>query len=146
MRTPVGDKYVYAEMTERGWCLGGEPSGHVIFSKYQTTGDGLLTALEVLRVMLEEEKPLSALVAPYVPYPEAQVNVRVPSPGEIVCRPSVTEAVRAAEAALEGSGRVLVRASGTEPVVRILVEAREIPLARRLADRIEAIVKEEGRR
>lgn len=146
VRTPVGDKYVYAEMTERGWCLGGEPSGHVIFSKYQTTGDGLLTALEVLRVMLEEEKPLSALVAPYVPYPEAQVNVRVPLPGEIVCRPSVTEAVRAAEAALEGSGRVLVRASGTEPVVRILVEAREIPLARRLADRIEAIVKEEGRR
>ena len=81
-----------------------------------------------------------------MPYPEAQVNVRVQSPGEIVCRPSVTEAVRAAEAALEGSGRVLVRASGTEPVVRILVEAREIPLARRLADMIEAIVKEEGRR
>ena len=146
VRTAVGDKYVYAEMTSRGWCLGGEPSGHIIFSKYQTTGDGLLTALEVLRVMLERESPLSALAAPYVPYPEAQLNVRVTSPGEIVSRPSVTEAVTAAEAALDGAGRVLVRASGTEPVVRILVEAREEPLARRLAGMIEQIVKEEERR
>ena len=141
VRTAVGDKYVYAEMMARGWCLGGEPSGHIIFSKYQTTGDGLLTALEVLRVMLERESPLSALTAPYVPYPEVQANVRVAEPGAIVLRPSV-----AAEAALGAEGRVLVRASGTEPVVRILVEARAEPLARRLCGRIEEIVKEEGRR
>ena len=146
VRTAVGDKYVYAEMMSRGWCLGGEPSGHIIFSKYQTTGDGLLTALEVLRVMLERESPLSALTAPYVPYPEVQANVRVAEPGAIVLRPSVTEAVAAAEAALGTEGRVLVRASGTEPVVRILVEARAEPLARRLCGRIEEIVKEEGRR
>ena len=145
VRTPVGDKYVYAEMVRRGWCLGGEPSGHIIFSKYQTTGDGLLTALELLRVMLEREASLSALVAPYTPYPEVQRNVRVPTPGDVVCRPSVTEAVRAAEAALGDVGRVLVRASGTEPVVRILVEAREDALARQLAGMIEETVREEGK-
>lgn len=145
VRTPVGDKYVYAEMVRRGWCLGGEPSGHIIFSKYQTTGDGLLTALELLRVMLEREASLSALVAPYTPYPEVQRNVRVPTPGDVVCRPSVTEAVCAAEAALGDVGRVLVRASGTEPVVRILVEAREDALARQLAGMIEETVREEGK-
>lgn len=145
-RTPVGDKYVYAEMVRRGWCLGGEPSGHIIFSKYETTGDGLLTALEVLRVMLERESPLSALVAPYRPYPEALLNVRVTEPGALLHRPSVTEAIRAAEAALGDAGRVLVRASGTEPVVRILVEAREQPVAESLAAMIgETVRGEEGR-
>lgn len=139
--TPVGDRYVYAEMRARGWRLGGEPSGHVILSDCETTGDGILTALAVLGVMQERGVGLSALTADYRPYPELQRNVRVREPAACIRDAKVTAAIRAAEAMLAPHGRVLVRASGTEPVVRILVEARDETLLRETADALENCVR-----
>lgn len=144
LRTPVGDKYVYAAMMKSGWNLGGEPSGHIIFSRYATTGDGILTALEVLRVMRQTGKPLSALAAPYVPLPEAQLSVAVRSPAAAAAGRALGEAVRETEEALGGRGRVLVRASGTEPVVRILVESEDDETCRRLAQHLADVIREEG--
>lgn len=140
-RTPVGDRYVYAGMRARGWRLGGEPSGHVILSDCETTGDGILTALAVLGVMQERGMGLSALTAAYRPYPELQRNVRAGDPAACVRDAGVAAAIREAEAALAPHGRVLVRASGTEPLVRILVEGRDEDLIRGAADAIEARVR-----
>lgn len=145
-RTPVGDRYVYAEMRARGWRLGGEPSGHIILSDRETTGDGILTALAVLGVMQERGVGLSALTADYRPYPELQRNVCVKEPAACIRDAEVTAAVRAAEAVLAPHGRVLVRASGTEPVVRILVEARDETLLRETADALEDCVRRTAER
>ena len=144
LRTPVGDKHVYAAMMKNGWNLGGEPSGHIIFSRYATTGDGILTALEVLRVMRETGQPLSALVAPYVPLPEAQLSVAVRSPAAAAAGSALQAAVRETEETLAGRGRVLVRASGTEPVVRVLVEAEDEGICQRLARQLADVIREEG--
>ena len=145
IRTPVGDKYVYAAMTEHGCNLGGEPSGHLIFPKYATTGDGILTALVLLEVLREEKQTLAEAVAAYRPYPEVHRNVSVKNPAAVVAREAVTQAVARAEQALGTHGRVLVRASGTEPVVRILVEAEESDVALSHAKALEKTIREEGR-
>ena len=121
-RTQVGDKYVYEEMTRRGSLLGGEPSGHIVFRKYASTGDGILTALKVAELILERKSPLSFLTQGYRPLPQKMLNVPVKSGAEIVAQ----ESVRAAIARAEKSGvRMVVRPSGTEPLVRILAEGDE---------------------
>ena len=121
-RTQVGDKYVYEEMTRRGSLLGGEPSGHIVFRKYASTGDGILTALKVAELILERKSPLSFLTQGYRPLPQKMLNVPVKSGAEIVAQ----ESVRAAIARTEKSGvRMVVRPSGTEPLVRILAEGDE---------------------
>lgn len=121
-RTQVGDKYVYEEMTKRESLLGGEPSGHIVFRKYASTGDGILTALKVAELILERKSPLSFLTQGYRPLPQKMLNVPVKGGAEIVAQ----ESVRAAIARAEKSGvRMVVRPSGTEPLVRILAEGDE---------------------
>lgn len=123
VRTPVGDKYVLEEMLKRGAVLGGEQSGHVIFAEYATTGDGLLTALKVLEIMRETGKSLDALAEEIKTFPQKLVNIRVKQKRPLAELTSVQTEIRAAEQEFNGSGRVVVRFSGTEPLARVMIEA-----------------------
>ena len=141
-RTQVGDKFVAEEMARRGALLGGEPSGHIVFRKYATTGDGILTALRVAEIVLERKCPLSFLTRGYVPLPQKKRDVPVPGGAAILER----EDVRAAIARAQGEDvRMVVRASGTEPVVRILAEGDEAAAegALRLVERAVRAAAEE---
>ncbi|MBF0946450.1 MAG: phosphoglucosamine mutase [Atopobium sp.] len=122
-KTNVGDKYVYACMNENEYSLGGEQSGHIIFGDLAKTGDGILTSLRIMEVLRAEREKLSELTRPVTLYPQQLVNVRVTDKEAAMQSPKVNDAVTAAEKFLEGNGRVLVRASGTEPLVRVLAEA-----------------------
>lgn len=122
-KTNVGDKYVYACMNENDYSLGGEQSGHIIFGDLAKTGDGILTSLRVMEVLRAEREKLSELTRPVKLYPQQLVNVRVTDKEAAMQSPKVNDAIAAAEKFLEGNGRVLVRASGTEPLVRVLAEA-----------------------
>lgn len=123
VRTQVGDRFVYAKMMNTGYLLGGEPSGHVIFRKHETTGDGLVTALKLTETVLESKCPLSCLTEGYSPFPRELLNVRVIHKYEIPKDKQVLEAVARAEETCDG--RVVLRASGTEPIVRILAEGKK---------------------
>ena len=122
-KTSVGDKYVYACMNENEYSLGGEQSGHIIFGDLAKTGDGILTSLRIMEVLRAEREKLSELTRPVTLYPQQLVNVRVTDKEAAMQSPKVNDAVAVAEKFLEGNGRVLVRASGTEPLVRVLAEA-----------------------
>ena len=122
-KTNVGDKYVYACMNENEYSLGGEQSGHIIFGDLAKTGDGILTSLRIMEVLRAEREKLSELTRPVTLYPQQLVNVRVTDKEAAMQSPKVNDAVAAAEKFLEGNGRVLVRASGTEPLIRVLAEA-----------------------
>ena len=122
-KTSVGDKYVYACMNENEYSLGGEQSGHIIFGDLAKTGDGILTSLRIMEVLRAEREKLSELTRPVTLYPQQLVNVRVTDKEAAMQSSKVNDAVAAAEKFLEGNGRVLVRASGTEPLVRVLAEA-----------------------
>lgn len=122
-KTNVGDKYVYACMNENEYSLGGEQSGHIIFGDLAKTGDGILTSLRIMEVLRAEREKLSELTRPVTLYPQQLVNVRITDKEAAMQSPKVNDAVAAAEKFLEGNGRVLVRASGTEPLVRVLAEA-----------------------
>ncbi|WP_443742166.1 phosphoglucosamine mutase [Tractidigestivibacter sp.] len=124
-KTAVGDKNVWACMMENGYTLGGEQSGHIIFGDLEKTGDGIMTSLRIMEVLRAEREKLSELTRPVTLYPQQLVNVRVADKGAAMTAPEVKEAVAEAEKFLEGNGRVLVRASGTEPLVRVLAEAPE---------------------
>jgi phosphoglucosamine mutase len=140
-QTAVGDRYVLEAMNEGGYSLGGEQSGHVIMSEFATTGDGLLTGLHIVAEMARQKKTMAELAAIMTVYPQVLVNVRgVDRDG--VSDDVVQEAVRAAEAELGDSGRVLLRASGTEPLVRVMVEAASEDVARAHADRLAEVVRE----
>ena len=124
-KTAVGDKNVWACMMENGYTLGGEQSGHIIFGDLEKTGDGIMTSLRIMEVLRAEREKLSELTRPVTLYPQQLVNVHVADKGAAMTAPEVKEAVAEAEKVLEGNGRVLVRASGTEPLVRVLAEAPE---------------------
>ncbi len=142
LQTQVGDRFVYEAMRQGGHMLGGEQSGHIIFSKYATTGDGLLTAIKLMQAMLDQKLPLSKLAEPVQLYPQVLKNVHVADKDEAMRHPAVQEALKAAEAALEGNGRVLLRKSGTEPVIRVMVEAQDTALCNQCVDGIiEAMTK-----
>jgi phosphoglucosamine mutase len=123
LRTPVGDKYVLEEMLRRGAVLGGEQSGHVIFSEYATTGDGLLTALRVLEIIRDSAQTLDALAEEVKTFPQKLVNVRVKNRRPLAELETVQAEIQAAEREFAGSGRVVVRFSGTEPLARVMIEA-----------------------
>ena len=123
-KTAVGDKYVWENMRANGHLIGGEQSGHIIFSKYATTGDGLITAIKVMQVMLDTKLPLSKLAAPVVIYPQVLKNVIVDDKDGTMADPAVTASVARVEESLGGTGRVLLRKSGTEPVLRVMAEAQ----------------------
>ena len=135
-KTKVGDKYVYENMSENGYRLGGEQSGHIIFSKYATTGDGILTSLKVMEVMLERKQSLKKLAEDVTIYPQVLKNVRVRDKKEVLNHPEVQAAIAEAGKELEGTGRILVRESGTEPVIRVMAESMDIMQCDRLVDGI----------
>ena len=143
-KTKVGDKYVYENMVETGNRIGGEQSGHIIFSKYETTGDGILTALKIMEVMLAKEKPLSELAAPVVFYPQVLKNVRVKSKPEAQNDPDVQAAVAAVAEKLGDEGRILVRESGTEPVIRVMVEAGSDEICEKYVDEVIDVIRSKG--
>jgi phosphoglucosamine mutase len=125
VRTAVGDKYVMEEMVKRGFALGGEQSGHVIFSDHLFTGDGLATALNVLHIMADTGKELADLAAALVTYPQVLVNVRVKQKTDLKTVPAIADAMKKVEDRLAGNGRLLVRYSGTEPLLRIMLEGKD---------------------
>lgn len=141
VRCPVGDKYVMEEMLKRGLALGGEQSGHVIFATHLFTGDGIATALHVLRAMIATGHELAALAATLTSYPQVLVNVRVRERTDISTVPAVASVMRDVEARLEGHGRLLVRYSGTEPLLRIMLEGRDQTEIRAWADEIAHAVR-----
>ena len=126
IRTKVGDRYVIEEMVERDLNLGGEQSGHMIFRDFTTTGDGIISALQILRIMKSSGKPLSELKRCLTKYPQAQRNLRVKEKPPLEELPAVMKLVGEAEKELSGKGRVLLRYSGTEPKIRLLIEGREL--------------------
>lgn len=139
-RTRVGDRYVLERMREIGASLGGEQSGHVVFLDHATTGDGLVTAVQVVNVMMETGKRLSELAAPIERYPQVLKNVRVTSREAVGSNAAVQAAVGEAERRLGRRGRVLVRPSGTEPLVRVMVEAEDAGEAESLADHLVDVI------
>ena len=143
-KTAVGDKYVYENMVRYGNRIGGEQSGHIIFSKYATTGDGILTSLKMMEVMLAKDKPLSELAAPVVFYPQVLKNVRVKSKPDAQNDPDVMEAVKLVGDKLGQDGRILVRESGTEPVIRVMVEADSDDICEKYVDSVIDVISEKG--
>jgi phosphoglucosamine mutase len=141
VRAAVGDKYVMEEMLKRGLALGGEQSGHIIFADHLFTGDGIATALQVLRIMAATGRELDELAAGLVTYPQVLVNVRVRERADYMTIPAIAESIRDVEQRLEGQGRLLVRYSGTEPLLRIMLEGKDDAEIRQWANEIAATVK-----
>lgn len=141
--TAVGDKNVYACMREKGYSLGGEQSGHIIFGDIECTGDGIMTSLRIMEVIRAERETLSALCAPMKVYPQVLVNVRSEHKEDLDGCEAVWAAVRAAEEELGDKGRVLVRTSGTEPLIRVMAEAETERAAQDAVDGIVSVVKRE---
>jgi phosphoglucosamine mutase len=141
VRTAVGDRYVLEEMLRHGYTLGGEQSGHIIFAEHNTTGDGVVTALQVLATMVRSGKPLSELAACMRRFPQVLRNVRVRRKEDLAALPAVQQEIQGAEAALTDCGRVLVRYSGTEPLVRVMIEGPDEERIRSLAENIAAAIR-----
>ena len=143
-KTAVGDKYVYENMVQNGHRIGGEQSGHIIFSKYATTGDGILTSMKMMEVMLAKKLPLSKLAEPVTIYPQVLKNVRVKSKPEAQNDADVQQAVAKVAEALGDTGRILVRESGTETVIRVMVEAETESLCEKYVDQVIDVIKAKG--
>lgn len=143
-KTAVGDKYVYENMIQHGHRIGGEQSGHIIFSKYATTGDGILTSIKIMEVILEKKTSLSRLAEPVTIYPQVLKNVRVYSKPNAKADPDVQEQVKAVTKALGDSGRIIVRESGTEPVIRVMVEAETKEICEKYVDSVIEVLKAKG--
>ena len=140
IRTKVGDRYVIEEMMRGGFNVGGEQSGHMIFGDFATTGDGIVSALQILRIMVETGKPLSALKTCLKKYPQAQRNLKVREKRPLEEMPEILAMVKGAEASLNGAGRVLLRYSGTEPKIRLLIEGRDAVHINAQADGIASAI------
>ena len=143
-KTAVGDKYVYEYMMQHGCRIGGEQSGHIIFSKYASTGDGILTSLKIMEVMMARKTPLSELHKELTIYPQVLKNVRVADKRAAQADPDVQAAVAQVAASLSDSGRILVRESGTEPLVRVMVEAETEQLCQEYVDAVVDVIRKKG--
>lgn len=143
-KTAVGDKYVYECMKAGGHYLGGEQSGHIIFSKYATTGDGMMTAIMVMQVLMDQKQPLSKLVEDVIIYPQVLKNVRVTDKDATLGDPAVQQEVDSACQRLEGNGRILLRKSGTEPVLRVMAEAPTYALCEQTVDAVIDAMRRQG--
>lgn len=144
VKTDVGDKYVHAEMDKHGYELGGEQSGHIIYQKFANTGDGILTSLKIMEAMIEEKSDLASLVKDLKIYPQELVNVRVKDKKQALENKELLEKIAEVEEKLADRGRVLVRASGTEPLVRVMVEAETDELAKETVGEIVEKIKDLG--
>ena len=143
-KTAVGDKYVYENMVQNNHCLGGEQSGHIIFSKYATTGDGILTSLLLMEVMLEKKQTLAKLTEEVKIYPQLLKNVRVSDKKTARENAEVIKAVEAVTEALGNDGRILVRESGTEPVIRVIVESSKDELCEKYVNQVVEVMHQQG--
>ena len=143
-QTQVGDRYVWEHMRTSGGRIGGEQSGHIIFGKLATTGDGILTSIKLMEAVMGRKATLSELAAPVHTYPQVLINVRVSDKKAAMADPDVVAAAASVESALAGDGRALVRASGTEPLVRVMVEAATDEIAREQAQRVVDVIREKG--
>jgi len=142
VRTAVGDRYVVEKMVEGGYNLGGEQSGHVVFLDNNTTGDGVITALQVLRIMRQSGRPLSELATCMKTYPQTLLNVKVRERRDFAELPKVTKRIAEIERELSGTGRVLVRYSGTEPKIRVMIEGEDETVIRRHAEDLAGLIRE----
>jgi len=138
----VGDKFVYEAMTKGGFCLGGEESGHIIFSKFASTGDGLITALKIMETFIESKCPSSKLSDGFTLYPQLTVNVRVKDKNAALSNPNVQKAKEKIENELSGNGRILVRKSGTEPLLRVMVEAETKEKCEKFSNYVADVIRE----
>jgi phosphoglucosamine mutase len=143
-QTTVGDRYVYENMQQNGHCLGGEQSGHVILSKYATTGDGILTAIKVMEAVISTKLPLSKLAEPVKMLPQVTKNVRVANKAAVRANEAVQKAVEAVRERLGDTGRILLRESGTEPVMRVMVEAPSETQCNACVDEVVDVIRAEG--
>ena len=143
-KTAVGDKYVYEYMMMNGCRIGGEQSGHIIFSKYASTGDGVLTSLKIMEVMMAKKKTLSQLCEGFTFYPQVLKNVRVADKATAQADPDVQKAVADVAAKLGDTGRILVRESGTEPVIRVMVEAESKDICEEYVDSVVDVIRRKG--
>ncbi len=143
-KTAVGDKYVYEYMVKNGCRLGGEQSGHIIFSKYASTGDGIMTSLKLMEVMLAKKKTMSQLAEGLTIYPQVLVNVKVTDKALAQSDPDVAASVAKVADELGDSGRILVRESGTEPLVRVMVEAETDEICHKYVDEVVKVITEKG--
>ena len=143
-KTAVGDRFVYESMSANGFKLGGEESGHIIFGKYASTGDGILTSLMIMEVVLEMKTSLSKLAEPVTIYPQLLRNVRVKDKNETMNDADVLAAVKKAEEALGDNGRILVRGSGTEPLVRVMVEAETDEICSKYVNDVIEVINSKG--
>lgn len=141
VRAKVGDRYVMEELVKRQWRLGGETSGHILCLDKTTTGDGIISALQVIASMVRQEADLETLVRPLQKMPQKLINVRTPQAQNIMQHPSIREAINDAESSLAGKGRVLLRPSGTEPLLRVMVEGEDESLVQSLAENIASVVE-----
>lgn len=143
MQRKVGDRYVVEQLKETGWQLGGEGSGHILSLKHASTGDGIVASLQVLKAILESGKRLADIKAGMTKLPQVLINVRLSSGSadSILAKDSVKQAVLTAEEVLEDKGRVLLRKSGTEPLIRVMVESTDIALTQQQAEYIAQAVK-----
>jgi phosphoglucosamine mutase len=141
VRAPVGDKYVMEQMQARGLALGGEQSGHIIFADHLFTGDGIGTALQVLRIMEVTGEDLRTLAGELVTYPQVLVNVRVRERADYTQIPAIADSIKRVEERVDGHGRLLIRYSGTEPLLRIMIEGKDDGEIRQWAEEIAAAVR-----
>lgn len=144
VQTTVGDKYVYENMVSFGNCVGGEQSGHIILSKYATTGDGILTAIKLTEACLAAKQPLSVLAAPVKMYPQVLKNIRVADKAAVRADEEITKLVKEIGDELQGIGRILLRESGTEPVIRVMAEAENEGLCEKYVDKVIDLIKRRG--
>ena len=144
VQTAVGDRYVYEEMRRGGYALGGEQSGHIIVGKYAAAGDGILTAILLTEAMLASKEPLSRLAAPVTLFPQLTRNLTVTDRDAVMADVAVQDRLTSLSAELDGHGRILLRKSGTEPLIRIMVEAETQELCLRCADEMEACIRQGG--
>ena len=143
VRSAVGDRYVVEMMRQEGYNFGGEQSGHMIFLDHNTTGDGLISALQVLSIIQREQKPLSELAKAMISLPQVLLNVRVRERRDIASVPRIAQAIKDVEAVLSGKGRTVIRYSGTEPLVRVMLEGENKQQIADLAEQIAGAIREE---
>lgn len=143
IRVPVGDRYIMSELRQRHWHLGGEPSGHVVCLQTTSTGDGIITALQVLAAMREQNKSLADIRQGVIKYPQVLVNVKIASQGQSIDNPRIQKALKDVESDLGSKGRVLLRCSGTEPLIRVMVEGEDAAHVKKLADQLADVVRSE---
>jgi phosphoglucosamine mutase len=140
-KTAVGDRYVLEKMLENDYDLGGEQSGHVIMRQFSNTGDGLLTALQVMQIMAKSKKSLLELASTMEKYPQVLINVKDINKDKLLSSVKIKDAITSAEQQLGQNGRVLLRASGTEALVRVMVEANELDMAQKIAESLAQLVR-----